>query len=230
MNEDAIAQFSSITGAVPSLAAQYLRLADFQTEQAIGLYFANDGAELESSSAPPQSSNPPPVPPASSRPPRHREGYEDDGGIVHLDSDEEDQDYIDDDQGNVAAREQPPRQGPVAARSVSALHTPSSATPPVGASATVDDDEALARRLQEEFYGAAGMGGGGQTVEALDEHGYRAPIAPTRETLVGPDSFDPSNAEEMRAAVMEQVAMRRQQQARHRGETLVVRLIAWTDY
>ena len=225
MEEDAIAQFSSITGAVPSLAAQYLRLADYQTEQAIGLYFANDGAELESSSAPPQSSNPPPIPPASSRPPRHREGYEDDQGIVHLDSDEEDQDYIDDEQGNVAAREHPPRQGPVAARSVSALHTPSSATPPVGASATVDDDEALARRLQEEFYGAAGMGSGGQNVEALDEHGYRAPIAPTRETLVGPDSFDPSNAEEMRAAVAEQVAMRRQQQARHRGESSVVRFI-----
>ena len=225
MEEDAIAQFSSITGAVPSLAAQYLRLADYQTEQAIGLYFANDGAELESSSAPPQSSNPPPVPPASSRPPRHREGYEDDRGIVHLDSDE-DQDYIDEDQGNFAAREQLPRQEPVAARAVSALHTPSSATPPVDASATVDDDEALARRLQEEFYGAAGMGSGGPNPEALDEHGYRAPIAPTRETLVGPDSFDPSNAEEMSAAVMEQVAMRRQQQARHRGESSMARPIA----
>ena len=226
MDEDPIAQFSSITGAVPSLAAQYLRLADNQTDQAIGLYFANDGAELEPSSEPPQSSHPPPVPPASSRPPRHREGYEDEQGIVHLDSDDEDQDYLDEEQGDVGSREQPPRQGPVAARSTSALHTPSGATPSVGTSATVDDDEALARRLQEEFYGAAGMGSGGQNAEALDEHGYRAPIAPTRETLVGPDSFDPSNAEEMRAAVMEQVAMRRQQQARHRGESWLIRLIA----
>ena len=217
MDEDAIAQFSSITGAAPSLAAQYLRLADNQTEQAIELYFANDGAELEASTASSQSAHAPPVPAASSRPPGHRQGYQDDQGIVHLDSDEEDQEYLDSERSDLETGEQRQRQGPVTARSASALHTRSSATPPDRASASVHDDEAMARRLQEEFYETTGIGRSGHIAEALDEHGIRAPIAPTRETLIGPETFDPSNADEMRAAVMEQVAMRRQHQARHRG-------------
>lgn len=79
----------------------------------------------------------------------------------------------------------------------------------------VDDDEAMARRLQEELYGAPGNGRGG--AEMVDEHGYRAPIGRTTETLVGPGSFDPTDGDEMRAAVMEQVAARRQP-PRHRGE------------
>jgi len=58
----------------------------------------------------------------------------------------------------------------------------------------------------------------------LDEHGYRPPIGRTTETLVGPGSFDPSNAEEMRAAVMEQM-MARRQPSRHRGKAVEVSLI-----
>jgi hypothetical protein len=46
-----------------------------------------------------------------------------------------------------------------------------------------EDDEAMARRLQEELYG---IGGG----EAIMENGVRAPIAKTRETLLGSDDDD----------------------------------------
>ncbi|KAL2049737.1 hypothetical protein ABVK25_009960 [Lepraria finkii] len=210
MDEDAIVQFSSITGASPTLAAQYLRLAENHTEQAIELYFANDGAELEPDSAPP------PVPPASTRPPGHQQGYEDEQGVVHLDSDQEDPNYSDSDE--VHFTNPSSRQAAAPRRSGSALHTPSNATPPIGNRRSVEEDEAMARRLQEEFYGASsGIGGGGRGGERLDEHGYREPIARTTETLVGPGVFDPTNAEEMRAAVAEQMAHRRQQQSRHRN-------------
>lgn len=219
MNEDANAQFSVITGSTPAIAAQYLRLADNNTEQAIGLYFANDGADLDPSSVPPQSSHPPPVHSSSTRPPGHQRGYEDEEGIVHLDSDQEDEDFIDDDD-DVEVTGPTSRRGPAVGRSTPASHTPSSVTPPTGPSRTMDDDEAMARRMQEEIYGAAGIGVGGRGGEALDEHGYRAPIGRTTETLVGPDSFDPSNADEMRAAVMQQMAARRQQ-PRHRGKPLL---------
>ncbi|KAF8245351.1 hypothetical protein K440DRAFT_555949 [Wilcoxina mikolae CBS 423.85] len=47
-----------------------------------------------------------------------------------------------------------------------------------------EDDEAMARRLQEEFYGT----GGGEAIDM--ENGVRAPIAKTRETLVGPEDDD----------------------------------------
>lgn len=218
MDDDAIVQFSSITGASPAVAAQYLRLAENHTEQAIELYFANDGAELESASTPSQSSRPPPAPSASTRPLRHRQGYEDEQGVVHLDSDQEDPTYSDSDE--IQFTSPATTQAAAPGRSSSALHTPSSATPPIGNTRSVEDDEAMARRLQEEFYGAgSGMGGGGRGGEGfLDEQGYRAPIARTTETLVGPGAFEPTSAEGMRAAVAEQMAHRRQNQARHRGE------------
>lgn len=217
MDEDAIAQFAGITGSTPAIAAQYLRLADNHTEQAIELFFANDGANLEPSSAPPRSPHPPPIPSSSTRPAAHRRGYQDEEGVVHLDSDQEDEDFIDDDD-DVEVTGHASRRGPAGGRPASALQTPSSATPPNGPSRTVDDDEAMARRMQEEIYGGAGADGRGS--EALDEHGYRAPLARTTETLVGPDSFDPSNADEMRAAVMQQMAARRQQ-PRQRGMSLI---------
>ena len=215
MDEDTIAQFASITGSSPAIAAQYLRLADNHTEQAIELFYANDGADLEPSSQPPHSSQPPPIPPPSSRPAGHRRGYQDEDGVVHLDSDQEDLDYVDNDDIEFAGQNQ--REDSTASRGTSTLQTSSGAATAVGQeSIAVDDDEAMARRLQEEFYGAAGRTGGGST-EMLDEHGYRAPIGRTTETLVGQGSFDPTDEDEMRAAVVEQMAGRRQAQ-RHRGE------------
>lgn len=213
MDEDTIAQFASITGSSPALAAQYLRLADNNTEQAIELFYANEGADLEPSSQPPHSSHPPPIPAPSTRPTGHKRGYQDEEGVVHLDSDQEDLDYSDDNAAETAGQTRITLS--TAGRATSALQTSSNATPPAGqGSMPVDDDEAIARRLQEEFYGAAGRSGE-VGAEVLDEHGYRAPIGRTTETLVGPGSFDPTDDEEMRAAVMEQMAARRQP-PRHR--------------
>lgn len=199
MEDDLIAQFTAITAAPANVAVQYLRLSGSDLEQAIQLFFANDGADLEPAGA----SQPPPVPASSTRSLIQGQGYTDGDGVVHLDSDDEnDADYTGADEGettNARARE------PVSRARQPDHHTPNTAVPPV------DDDEALARRLQEEDYGSYQGSGGGNAV--VDEHGYRAPIARTTQTLVGPDSFDPSNAEEMRAAVMEQMMARRQARA-----------------
>ena len=220
MDEDTIAQFASITGSSPAIAAQYLRLADNHTEQAIELFYANDGADLEPSPQPPHSLQPPPIPPPSTRPARHRRAYQDEEGVVHLDSDQEDPDYMDNDDVEFAGQNQ--RVDSTTNRGTSALQPSSVAASAAGQeSIAVDDDEAMARRLQEEFYGAAGRTGGGAT-EMVDEHGYRAPIGRTTETLVGQGSFDPTDEDEMRAAVAEQMAARRQTQ-RHRGERFLRR-------
>ena len=217
MDEDTIAQFASITGSSSALAAQYLRLADNHTEQAIELFYANEGADLEPSSQLPYPSQPPPVPAPSTRPTGHRRGYQDGEGVVHLDSDQEDPEHSDDDDDDVEVTRQTQREPSTTGGATSALQTSSSATPPVGqASGAVDDDEAMARRLQEEFYGAASRSDR-DGAETVDEHGYRAPIGRTTETLIGPGSFDPTGDDEINAAVMEQMAARRQV-PRHRGE------------
>ena len=214
MDEAAQAQFMSITGASPSTAAQYLRLTEGILEQAIEIFYANDGASLEPTT---QASQPPPIPPPSTRPPGHRQNYEEDrDGVVHIDSDDEYQQPSDEDEVQITGTNR--RSVMRSTKPVSALHTPPAATPPPGVAATsIDDDEAMARRLQEEFYGGGGTGAAnGRSAEMLDENGYRAPIQRTTETLVGPGIFDPSDADEMRAAVMDQMNAR-QQARRNRG-------------
>ncbi|CAG8957856.1 hypothetical protein HYFRA_00000196 [Hymenoscyphus fraxineus] len=57
-----------------------------------------------------------------------------------------------------------------------------SAAAAIGQAADFEDDEAMARRLQEEFYA------GGDAAGGVDADGVRAPIASTRETLMGPDA------------------------------------------
>ncbi|CBF81425.1 hypothetical protein AN5675.2 [Aspergillus nidulans FGSC A4] len=80
MDSDVVAQFSEITGSKPELATQYLQLTDFNIEQAMQLYFENDGAELTRDPVPSNS--------AANRASRST-GYEDASGVVHLDSDED---------------------------------------------------------------------------------------------------------------------------------------------
>ena len=199
MEDDLIAQFTAITAATPGIAAQYLRLSGSDIEQAIQLFYANDGADLEPAGA----NHAPTVPPSSTRPPGQGHSYTDGEGVVHLDSeDDNDPDYTGEDEVETASAR---ARVPASRAQGSQQNTPATETPPV------DDDEALARRLQEEDYGGYEDRGGKNAM--FDEHGYRAPIARTTQTLVGPDSFDPSNAEEMRAAVMEQMMARRQARA-----------------
>ena len=208
MDDNKLVQFTSITGADTPTATQYLQLAEGNLEGAIEIYYANDGAPLEQSSRPAQA---PPVPAASTRPSGHPQPHDPQGNdVIDLDSDDEYQPPSDD-EAHITRSSQ--RRGLGSVRTEGALHTPPVATPPAGQG--MDDDEAMARRLQEEFYGGGGGGGGGASAgnippEFLDEHGYRAPLQRTTETLVGPGSFDPNNAEEMRAAVMEQMMARRQ--------------------
>ena len=197
MEEDLEAQFTAVTAASSNVARQYLRLGGNDLEQAIQLFFANDGADLEPAGA----NQAPPVPATSTRPPGHPQGYTDAAGVVHLDSEgENDAEHTGADEVEMANSDRTPHHEALAAED----HP-------------VDDDEALARRLQEEDYGSYEGGAGGSV--PVDEHGYRAPIARTTQTLVGPDSFDPSNAEEMRAAVMEQMLARRQARAPRGTET-----------
>ena len=188
--------FISITGTTPERAQQYLRLTDGSIEQAIELFYASDGVDLESAT-----SQAPPVPPPQSRPAASRQGYEDVDGVVHIDSEEENSDDGEDDPEVIHTRTRR-----VNRTQQPASHTSANATPSVHhPSQPLDDDESMARRLQEEFYA------GGFTSGGLDAEGIRAPIARTRETLVGPEGYDVDDAEEMHAAVLEQMRSRQRQ-------------------
>jgi len=46
MDDDTIAQFTSITNATPGKAKQYLTVSDFDLEQAIQLYFESGGVDM----------------------------------------------------------------------------------------------------------------------------------------------------------------------------------------
>ena len=207
MEEDgAVAQFTAITGTTLDIANQYLRLTDGNMQQAIELFFASDGVDLAGPTSTARVPEAPPTLSASTRPPGQRSAYEDEDGIVHVDSDP---DISDGDEPEITAYN--PRSVPAAARPISAVHAPASVTPSAGrASGEIDEDEAMARRLQEELYAGGDLGGSG------DAEDIRAPLGRTTETLVGPESYDMlSDANEMRAAVLEQ--MRARQRPRPHG-------------
>lgn len=210
MNDEAVAQFISFTSSTAERAEQYLRLTDGDVQQAIDLFFANDGNDAygsnSASAAPAQSaaqsaSNAHEQASTS----RQRQGYEDEDGVIHIDSD---RDLTDDDEPQITGSTS--RRVTRPGRPRSDVRTPSSMTPPARTVTNlVDEDEAMARRLQEEFYGDAGA------VEELGPDGVRAPLARTTETLVGPESFDGTNRDELREAVLEQ--MRARQRLQQRG-------------
>ena len=209
MDGDTLSSFTAITGTATDRAQQYLTLTDDNLEQALELYFANDGADLEGapSTAPVQPPQVPSVPSSSTRRSRPRQGYHDNRGIVHIDSESESDDSgVESFQGASVA---PARSQPdVNTRSLQ--QAPAASTPSIGRTDPKEDDEAMARRLQEEFYGAPAAS------ESTDTEGVRAPIARTTETLVGPDAYDLDDEGDMRAAVLEQMRAR-QQQPRSRG-------------
>lgn len=130
--DDLVAQFTSITGADPQRAAQYLTLADGNFEQAVQMFFDIPNLDLDGSAAP----QPAAAPQSTTRQPAG--GYtEDPQGVVHIDSDEEDEE----DEVTYNPR---PRQS-------------AAATPPTNRAPAIEDDEAIARRLQEEMYGGGGV-------------------------------------------------------------------------
>ncbi|KAI4278446.1 MAG: hypothetical protein LQ337_000999 [Flavoplaca oasis] len=201
MDDGALAQFTSITGTQPETAQRYLAFTDGDLQQAIELFFANDGADLDvpSASDPPASSRPPPVPPSATRPPPEQHA-------VQIDSDSDSDEYPTTRRSGSTGR-QPEgvnRAQPFSHQSSSSK--PSTKTTGGG----VNDDEAFARQLQQEMYGEAGV----ESATGLE--GVRAPIARTTETLVGPDSFDPNDPADMNAAVLEQLRSRQRPRPRDR--------------
>jgi hypothetical protein len=216
--DDVEAQFVSITGCTPQKAEQYLRLTDYNLEQAVPLYFDSGGIDLEgqetTSASTATSAAPRPPAPPSLRPQQTvgSHGYADEDGVVHLDSDD---DMDDGDDPEIIGWNQTQQQQ---ADATLGHRTPANATPPPvrGASEgqAVESDEAMARRLQEELYAGGDLDG------VVDADGVRAPIARTRETLVGPGTdWGPSDPG-MRENVMAQMRAR-QAGASSRGATFI---------
>ena len=197
MDDDSIDQFVAITGTSPERAQQYLRLSDDNIEQAIELFYASDGVDLEgvASTVHTQTPQVPPVRPSHTRPTTSRRHFQDNDGIVHLDSDEENSDGDD-----------PEIMGHRVRQPLVAEHTTDNIPTIVPANQRLDDDEAMARRLQEEMYAGRDLGPG------ADRDGVRAPIGRTRETLVGPGSYDVDDDDEIHTAVLEQLRERQQRQ------------------
>ena len=193
MDDNLITQFAAITDASPQKARQYLQVSEGHLEQAIELFFTNGGVDLGPTSPVATTSTAPPAP-HSTRP------HQSAGSPINLDDSDNDEmmDLDNDDEPQVTSTRS---RGARAA-----------SPPPPQPSAHADSDEAMARRLQEELYAGGDTRGAATPVDA---EGYRAPIARTQETLVGPgDDYDPNSREDMRAMMMEQM---RQREMRRRG-------------
>jgi hypothetical protein len=183
--DEAVAQFTAVTGLDTEKAQQYLQFSDGNVETAIQLYFESPdlgdapahGSQRPTGSATPHHGN-------TSAP-------TDDAGVVHIDSDEDGSDFE-----AASATYESRNAGSGAGHA--AGHP---AAEPSTLGDTLEDDEAMARRLQEEMYAGADMGSG------FDVDGVRAPMARTTETLVGPEStWDESD--DMRASVLDQLRAR----------------------
>ena len=209
MDDDLIAQFTAITNAPPDKARQYLQISEGELAQAIELFFTNDGADLV---APSPSASAAPAPPPVPTQTRPRQSADE---LIDLD-DDEDANMMD-----AADSDDEPQITEVRPREPALTAPP----PPPQPSGHADDDEAMARRLQEELYAGGDMRG---PPADADAEGYRAPIARTHETLVGPgEGFDASSPEEMRALVMEQ--MRQRSINRQRGTSTAPRPLIWHE-
>lgn len=214
VDDETLAQFAAIIGTTPDRGRQYLELTDGDVEQAIELYFANGGAALGSSNTS-DTTSPSHRPSVSQRPTRSLDQNQPLGdGVIHIDSDSE-ADNSDDDIGPRGHRPQAP--APRSGQAASSLNTLAGVMPPSGRGlGSTDDDEAIARRLQEEMYGESGV------IPEMDPQGIRAPIARTTETLIGPDSFDPNDPEDMNAAVQQQIRARDTRRTRGKTSRLLI--------
>ena len=198
--DEAVAQFVSITDCSSHVAEQYLNLADGRLEEAMQLFLDSGGLDLHDSASSHTTattasrvadSN---APPAASWSPRRsaplaplvqRE-------VVDVQSDEE----LTDEDDREDIMQSRPRD--IGSRTTQAGPRAVAQSTPPGPLMDTEDDEAIARRMQEELYAGVDEAGG-----------VRAPIARTRETLVGPDAnWDDDVDDETRAAVQAQMAAR----------------------
>ncbi|KAF3165710.1 hypothetical protein EYR41_000473 [Orbilia oligospora] len=183
IREELLAQFVAITNTSSvNKAETYLRLTEWNLEQAIELFFANDGADLSSTVGGTSSSTsaaaPPPQPaatPAAST--THHQS-----SLAHQGRTSSDAISVDDDDD----------EDMETARAIAAASEPTTGN--IGGISggnveVYEDDEAMARRLQEELYaepGGSGSRNAGSSWREEDINGVRAPMARTTETLVGP--------------------------------------------
>ena len=192
--DDAIAEFSAITGSTTEVATHFLTMTDGDTQQAIQLFF--DSPELGAAVA---SDNPSTMPQRAQVPAsRHiSAGREDSKGVIHVDSDDDDI-PMDDDEDEGAYIPDGPNSRPA----VQPTYNPPPSRPTASVPfADYEDDEAMARRMQEELYAGGDMAGD------MNE-GVRAPLARTTETLVGPGAdWGP---EDIHEAVLQQMRARAQ--------------------
>ncbi|KAK6534611.1 hypothetical protein TWF281_005919 [Arthrobotrys megalospora] len=183
VREELLAQFVAITQTSSvNKAETYLALTEWNLEQAIELFFANDGADLSSTVGPSTSASaaapPPPPPPATTttsttqqQPSGTHQGRTSSDAISIDDDEDEDME---------------------AARAIAAAAEPDGGSGGQSGSSggnvnIYEDDEAMARRIQEELYAEAGNSrNAGSTWREEDVDGVRAPMARTTETLVGP--------------------------------------------
>jgi UBX domain-containing protein 7 len=207
MEEETLSQFVGITGSQPERAEQYLRITDYQLEQAIQLFFDQGGVDLEGPSRNTTTTQAPPVP---SRPHHAPLGHQDSDGVVHLDSDEGDYGDMDDSDVEITGSRPTNNTAPVSSNNPGSSSIAQGGDPvmdpdEVLARQLQEDDEAMARRLQEELYAGGDSGG------PLDANGVRAPIARTTETLVGPNygGFGEESDDGMRDHILAQIAARR---------------------
>jgi UBX domain-containing protein 7 len=227
MDDDAVANFTGITGTTPEVARRVLDMCGGDAEQAIMLWFNDEDLQrsmqnpsaaappTSSSAAEPQSSASRGRPAASSA----RIGREDTRGVIHLDSD-------DDDEADFQSHPAASRSRSANAMDIDSDDEENTAdvAARVARTAQEDEDAAMAKRLQEELYQQPGMG------DALGEDGVRAPIARTTETLVapgGPYMGGDDDEDDAHAIMLEQ--LRRREIARRAGESRPILSTCRTD-
>ncbi|KAK3395393.1 hypothetical protein B0T20DRAFT_33453 [Sordaria brevicollis] len=200
-DSEAIATFSSITGANDTAARHMLELCGGDVQQAVQLWYSDE--ELQRSltnpatqAAPPAASRSAGASRSSSRPNRPNVGREDASGVIHIDSDDEDVQMTEDD--DLGQFDDSDDEATKAAQR-----------------AQEEEDAAMAKRLQEEMYGGGGSGAGGPSGD--DE--VRAPMARTTETLVAPGGYGGDEEDDVfeRFQLEQQRLMNRQARAGRPG-------------
>lgn len=138
--DEAIAQVVAFCDTTTERAAQYVQLADGDANQAVTLFFENNGADLAG-----QFSASTPAAPTPAAPSR-------------LTGSGNAQDPISIDEGNISDDNDP---------EITGFRKSEPSRAQQSSSATYEDDEAMARRLQEEMYGGGGGGSGGAADEPV---------------------------------------------------------------
>lgn len=180
MDDDLIAQFTSITSAAPERAQQYLTISDGNLEQAVQLYFESGGIDMGGAFG----AEPPSAPSAT---PSHPAGTVHDA--IRVDSDDESEGGI-----ALGSQQRPTTEDEALARKLQ----------------EDDEAMARRLQEEAYGAGGAGsMGPGAAGIDIDPDTGVRRPMQRTQETLAGPlASLGYDDEEELQHAVREQLRAR----------------------